>query len=454
MTADRVEQDIRAILRAQAPDEAPMTLRIRVAEVTARPAAGHRPSWRLRPAWILFAAAVLLALLAAIAVVGSRPPDEAVVVVPAPSAMPALTIVSAESDLLATTRARPLPAQATCPPGSDPEAPGPAAQERPLTEWPISTAFDRRAGRVVAYGVSDPTASRTWTFDVCTNTWRHMDPGDEPSVRSELDPVWLAYDADSDRTVALTAEGQLWVYDLAADRWTSAGTVTELARPEAWRAVSGVALLYHDPSGLVIAWDGAAMWAYDVDTNTLSSVRQVPDPSRPAGPGMPARPVVFSKYGAGYDPVHDLVVAHVVPTEYAKAETWTFDARTGAWRLESAVATPEIPLLSCCGYVWPEVATRGVFDAGTGSVLFTSAQPGNDVAAFDAASRTWRTVITRAPAAAQWCAQLPPAYDPLNRRVVCPGRDAHDGGMSALSTSTWQWRWLLEPDPRAVVQQQ
>ncbi len=137
-------------------------------------------------------------------------------------------------------------------------------------------AFDRHAGRIVLLAGASHGA-RTWTFDVCTNTWQHMNPGEEPPASSIALHETLVYDADSDRTVALTSGGQFWSYDLTTDRWTKAGQFAGVERSNIW-AYPWVTALYHDPSGLVIVYNGITMWAYDVDTGALTSIRQQPDP--------------------------------------------------------------------------------------------------------------------------------------------------------------------------------
>lgn len=398
-----------------------------------------------RLAWVLLTAALLTALLIGSLVAGARRPDRAVVIVPLP--LPSPTVVAAESDVLATTKARPLPAQATCPAGSDPDAPGPSGQEGPFTESAGVMAFDRHAGRIILLAAEMTIGSNTWTFDVCANTWRRMSPTEEPPVpRDQGDQVSLVHDADSDRTLAFTDTGVIWSYDLAADEWVTAGSFPEIAHPERWEGASGIAALYHDRSGLVIVYDGKMMWAYDVDANTLAKVRQRPDPSRPAGSGAPDGTVTFSKFSLAYDSRNDLVVAHVVPTETAKPETWTFDPGTGAWRLEASAVTPEAAFVG--GYLWPEVGTWGVFDEASGLVLFNE-RWANQLDEYDAAQRAWRVLPTiREPVVvngnSNWCSSVPPVYDPLNERIVC--RADHLGNAtSAFSASSGEWRWLVEP---------
>jgi hypothetical protein len=480
---------------------------------------------RLGLAWAAVLAALLLVgLLAAALFVGAWRP--AIVTVPAPPT--ATTVVGEASDILATAKARPLPAQATCPPGSDPDALGPVDQDRPTGG---SMAFDRHAGRIVLYD-----GSQTWTYDVCTNAWQRMHAAAGPVFAGD---AALLYDADSDRVLAFGNEQQdspvapsaapatepatevpasaapgegdlpgatagvaeaaaetnqdepdgqsaepsietraVWSYDLAADRWTKVGWFPWVQSNTA-NPTYGTTF-YHDPSGLAVLYDGAAMWAYDVDTNALSKVRQLPDPAQPAAAGLPNGKIAF-----GYDPGRDLVVAVVVPYSGGPGigaadlqwgvpsspwgETWTFDPGSGTWRLTASPAPSD---LIVCTYwrastdCWPTNG-RAVFDEASGTTVFFNrdnggaaralATPGR-IDAYDAGRGAWRTL--RAPvegdgSTPNWCGSMPPVYDPLNRRIVClssadepigAGVSYPFAGVWAFSTATGESRWLLAPD--------
>lgn len=406
-------------------------------------------SGRLTVPWAAALAALLLVgLLAATLFAGGWRPDRAVVIAPTPTPTPTAATADDEgTDILATTKARPLPAQPTCPPGSDPDALGPADQERPSAYEAGEMAFDRHAGRVVLLADEYQVGSNTWTFDVCTNTWQRMSPAEEPPPGSQL-----VYDADSDRTVAVAfSYGATFMsYDLAGDRWMRSPWFPEIrgvssSAPNAsMEFPNGVAAFYHDPSGLIVLYNGATMWAYDVDTDTLAKVRQRPDPSRPDGAGAPDATVMFGAISIGYDAASDLLVAHVVPRENAQPETWTFSPVTGTWRLETSVATPELRLVG--GYWWESVGTRAVFDEASAMTVFTSIWHG--VAAYDAGSGTWRTLYEDDPELSWWVS-MPAVYDAINARIVGRGGpssgDAQVDGMSAFSTATRQWRLLLPP---------
>jgi len=231
--------------------------------------------WRVavpRRAWALLLLTGLLAtLLAGALLVGSQMQRKLPAVVPpvAPSTAPstAPAFAGTWNPILATTRAKPAPTAATCPPDTDPDTPGPADQERPKAGWTgnLAAAFDRHAGRIVYVD----TLRETWTFDVCTNTWHRMNP--TGAMIGELS-AGLVYDVDSDLTVALGYE-HISVYDANTNTWTQPSSDT-VGIGDGLIIIHGGAV--YDPiSGLILTMilhtGGEAgysgLWAYDVDAN-------------------------------------------------------------------------------------------------------------------------------------------------------------------------------------------
>ena len=190
---DRFELDLAAALRTYL-EEAPTEVRpTELARHFATDYPPGRTSISLRrfaaiprPAWVLLlGAALLAALLGGALLAGSQMQQKLPALVPpvvppkeTPSSTPAMTGPAGTwNPILATTRAKPAPTAATCPPDTDPDTPGPADQDRPEAGWAgnMAAAFDRHTGRIVYVD----TLGETWTFDVCTNTWHRMNPSGE-----------------------------------------------------------------------------------------------------------------------------------------------------------------------------------------------------------------------------------------------------------------------------------
>jgi hypothetical protein len=169
--------------------------------------------------------------------------------------------------VLATTRAKTAPPAASCPPGTDPNAPGSADQDRPEAGWTslLAAAFDQHTGRIVYVD----TLGETWTFDVCTNTWHRMNP--TGAMIGELS-AGLVYDVDSDLTVAFGWE-HISVYDANTNAWTQPSNDT-IGLGDGRIVPMGA--VYDPISGLIITTDLTDSyldtWAYDVDTNTWTLI--------------------------------------------------------------------------------------------------------------------------------------------------------------------------------------
>jgi len=190
------------------------------------------------------------------------PFDESTTEVPVTAILPA---AGEWNPILAETLAKPAPPAASCPPGTDPNAPGPVDQERPKEGWTslLGAAFDQHTGRIVYVD----TLGETWTFDVCTNTWHRMNP---TGVMIGDLSAGMVYDVDSDLTVALGWE-HISVYDANTNTWTqpsndTVGTGDGLIVP--------MGAVYDPISGLIITTDLTDLdtWAYDVDTNTWTRI--------------------------------------------------------------------------------------------------------------------------------------------------------------------------------------
>jgi len=391
---DRFELDLAAALRAyleEAPTEVrPTELARQFATAYPHGRTTFGP-WRLvavpRRAWVLLLLAGLLAaLVGGTLFVGSQLQRRLPVVVP------------------------PIGQLYECPPGSNPDKPGPADQARPAFFSGERIVFDRRAGRVVAVtSTPDGLAPETWTFDLCTNTWTQMHPDRE---LPDFVMGQLVYDVHADATIASDGT-RMWAYDLDANTWIQKG----LAPP-------GVALGAYDPvSGLVVAAntliDAIDLWTYDVETDAWTQIRQANGP-----------PCAY--WASAYDASVDRWVTYRGAGWGKEKAMCLIDLRTGAWSGTRAVTPPD---LSTGFYL---LVPSVVYDEATERTVFSD---GRQLAAYDATADRWE-ILAEAEAGP---VPLLMAYDPLHRRLVGVGQDYGRPDV-AFDPVTRQWM-VLEGDP-------
>lgn len=171
--------------------------------------------------------------------------------------------------ILAQTTARQAPPSATCPPGSNPDALGPADQPRPRgAAWSNQAGvFDQHAGRIIFID----EMGDTWTFDVCSNTWDKANPAlvlsDSQSWFNNLVPTdpMLVYDVDSDVTIAFYNDA-LAVYDYRANTWTQRSKPASYGAGAIYDPISGLVVLLTAENGLI---------AYDVETDEWIPVGKI-----------------------------------------------------------------------------------------------------------------------------------------------------------------------------------
>ncbi len=388
---------------------------------------------------------------------------EAVVLRVDENARPAIdvpqVVVEGGEDILATTVAKAVAPIATCPAGSDPDRPGPVDQARPpLGSYFLLSAFDRQSGRVVAVARSTGGVE-TWTFDVCANTWMLMSQPDFHRTANPDEPrSILVYDADSDLVVAIGAVNQR-----IRRRHRHVGAIRRRAVQQ--RSIREPAAVYDPVSGLIVVRDivSSEMWAYDVDTDTWTSIRQ--GPISPPGPGG-----VFDDSGSGdrYDQLHaydastDRLVLYLTDNrsgfggwDGAGTEmTWTYDLRAGEWTVED-VATPELHVggyyvlsgrppttrrlgePSLPAMVWSAPTTRAMHEW---EILWEGSSEPN---AYESGTGPHHGLMIKS------------MYDPTNDRIVVIGGYARMleeepfwvdmDDVWALDTATGTWAELLAP---------
>jgi hypothetical protein len=410
----------------------------------------RRPARRW-PAWATVAVASGLVLLCGVLAWlllpygGTRPfvdegPSLTTIPIPA-STIPA---PAAWDPILSTTRAKILPPAATCPPGTDPQAPGPADQPRPDSDiWSNQAAvFDRHTGRIIHI---DATGA-TWAFDVCTNTWQELDPVVIPAESRGSTPLSgnaeLVYDVDSDRTVAFGEEA-VAVYDAADNTWTVRRKPTE------YRDTSSAGAVYDPVSGLIVLQvGGRGVVAYDVDTDTWTFVgnlsfcctRMIYDPD--AELWSPAEP----------EPCYPNLVGYAASTDefvFLESDNQLVNPRTGAR------ATIEDPPLSPFSY-WGRAFGRAHYAVGADTAYITAASPG-EVCRLDAEHRRWTCAdFTGDPTIDHYEGFVARVGDTIHHRIVlidgycCGGfstdlPEQHNYDVWAIDMDTGEWVQLLAP---------
>jgi len=376
--------------------------------------------------WVLLIlAALLTGLVAAMLVVGSRPPE-----------LPAVV--------------QPIGPQFACPAGTNPGEPGPAGQARPV--WGQANvpemAFDSKHGKLVA--IAD---DGTWTFDVCTNTWAQLHPSIQPPGANSL-----VYDVDSALTVASDNARRMWAYDLEANTWTEKGR----APFDTW-VFGDIRLWFYQPSsGLVVALEddrlddtlGSAPWGYDVEADRWTQLRK----------GTPV--VIGSHYEFfAYERSADRVDAYVSVWGSAgrlgdwlfDARMWLYDVRTGTWSRTGALAPPVFN----AGW-WGFSPGIGYDEAAEQTVMLGQGY----LATYDATADRWETLFEApsegAPATCGTrpeCRQMPSmVYDPVNERLIVygghtstVGGEVWPDGLMAFDTQTGDWTVLLEPSEGSLA---
>ena len=295
-------------------------------------------------------------------------------------------LAAAELDNLDATALGELPPAATCPEGSNPDQLGPAEQDRPGKGGPM--AFDRQSSRIVL--LEDQPEPRTWTFDVCTNTWERMDPPVEPPTGVRK----LVYDEDSDLTVALGGIASGWAYDVETETWSERGAPVSL---------DDVQAAYDPMTGLVLVRNGwtGSMHSFDVETGRWEEVAQG-DLVPPSTDG-PMHGQVMA-----YDPTIERLVLFV-EGHRGSPTTWLFDPRAGVWT-ETEAETPTI------AFVWGDLVNGSeiVFDEAASRVIVIS---GGERHSFDGSTLRWKTE----PIGMHRRIGVRLVYDAVNERLVLHG---------------------------------
>lgn len=380
--------------------------------VVAQPGISLSPRRPLRPVWAFALGALFVVAIGGVTWLLSANEaglDDAVT-------QPDTPVVADEwNPILSNTKAGQAPPPATCPPGSHPNTPGPADQQRPrgATYSNQAGVFDQHWGRII-YIDED---SETWTFDVCTNTWEPANPTFIPGGSSHWQRIpELVYDVDSDRTIAFTNDF-VAVYDANTNTWTQ--------RSKPFEYEISVGAVYDPVSGLVVVQTGSGLVSYDVEEDRWTSFGGFSDAEFP--------PFMIGQ-------ISDTDLLAFLPFDGApfQGDGLLVDSRTGEF-------TPLEP---------PVGGVRG----GFGRLVYATSTDtphvlGDDICQLDPATLDW-TCISLYGGPASFGTGLIGAIvgDPINQRVVLiygygPGfsgqrfYDVND--IWAIDFDTGEWTQLL-----------
>jgi hypothetical protein len=297
------------------------------------------------------------------------------------------------------------PFTGTCPPDTDPNAPGPAGQERPASDWVgvQAAAFDHSIGRILYVD----HLGETWTFDVCANTWHRMNP--TGAMLGGLGGG-LVYDIDSEVTVALGWE-HISVYDAAANAWTWRQMSLPGNNPDRINPLGGV---YDPVSGLIVTSavrgeEGSTSdpvrleaWSYDVDENAWAFLD-----------------TIFTKEQDGEAMVWSDLLGYSAELDrfiFAGPENVTalVDLRTGD---QTLIETPT----PAVGFGWPMAqfgqaggpfVARGVYHGDVWGEVFE-----DQICGFDPQTQAWTECFVM-PGGSKYAAYGAMIGDPVNNRLV------------------------------------
>ncbi len=226
----------------------------------------------------------------------------------------------------------------------------------PLSAQP-ALAYDSQSELLVVVGSDRETHTTTVrSYDPITGSWQ--DKGAAPFYYdSWWSQVWLrtAYDAGSDRVVAVADWGGFWAYDVDLDRWTeqldpwsqwppaSLEGLLEKRRPPCLGWLPERPVAYDAASDLLVIAGRGDLCVYDLDTDTLT-IRMAGDAPREVS-------------AAAFDAGSDRVVL------LGDGAIWAYHTPSGLLQRVGPVA--EGVLWRCAAMAYdPSVDRMVVFDGG------------------------------------------------------------------------------------------
>ncbi|MHA2064925.1 MAG: Kelch repeat-containing protein [Candidatus Thorarchaeota archaeon] len=181
---------------------------------------------------------------------------------------------------------------------------------------PLVMAYDSESDRTILFGYSN----ETWAYDYNSRTWTNLTTTTHP--RSEYHAS-MAYDSESDRIVYFGESDETWAYDYNSNTWTNLTTATTPGGGSmAYDSESDVIILYGETSNSI------ATWSYDFNSNSWTNMSPTIQPS-----------------GASSNIVYDSESDRVILFDGSldpliRNETWSYDYNSNTWTEMSPAANP------------------------------------------------------------------------------------------------------------------
>ena len=317
--------------------------------------------------------------------------------------------------------------------------PSPTAVPKVAAQGYHALAYDEAANLVILkpFQGNNRTIlkSSAWEFNLEAGTWQKRADGPPKG------DGYLAYDAQSDRTILFTGmrnlphsgagkkNGQTWAYDYNSDTWTN------MTPEEGPNNLLGPRMAYDSESDRIILFGGwRAMdagawgksydtWAYDYDTNTWTNMQPFGD--------IPEGMLFFFpiSYDAGFDRVLVWICKELSNGEEDLCAMFAYDYNSNTWERRETESGP---------YTGKNNAM--VYDPGTGlHILFGGTNYDEDEVfgelwGYDYATNTWIELPSiNPPSARGWHAMV--FHEKASVMVMFGGGDS----LNTLTDETWTY---------------
>jgi len=317
--------------------------------------------------------------------------------------------------------------------------------------------YDAQSDRVVFFGGWDHAEvvqSDTWTYDLNSNAWTRMSPATSPAPRGFFG---MAYDDESDRVILFGGGGRIsgefndtWAYDVNTDTWTSMNPVVA---PEPRLALR---MAYDRESDRIVLFGGYVCsisecgairfndtWLYDFNSNAWTDVTPTVGPP----------PVAF--HALAYDTDSDRVILFGgVPTAVSPpmGETWAFDVNTNTWENRNPLG-PEPSARWLHDMAYDAQSDRALLFSGLTQAQFSTPHTrDSETWTYDFDTNSWTRVEPTARPLGRLAHKM--TYDTESNRVIMFGGEwpIHDTRNNEtwvfdVGSSTWSQVGPVPPPP-------